>query len=72
MKLDKGSILRLLGPLVEIVSIMAMLRFRGQDVTILGVPVEQLCYLGVMSGFAMVVTGLVISQYNRERKRTKL
>ena len=72
MKPDTGMILRLLGPLIEIISLMTLLRNRGQDVRILSIPVEQVCYLGIIIGFTFVVVGLFLSQLRRERNRPRL
>ena len=72
MKPDAGMVLRVLGPLVEVVCIITLLRIRGRSVTILGVSVEQVCYLGVIAGLTMVVAGLFLSQFRRERNKRRL
>ncbi len=72
MNLQPGLTLRLLGPLVEVVCMVALLRFRGRSVIILGVSVEQICYLGLIVGFTMVIVGIFLSQSQRERNRRRL
>ncbi len=72
MKPNTGAVLRVIGPIIEILSLMTLLRNRGQDVRIVGVPIEQICYVGVIAGFTLVIVGLFLSQFRRERDRTRL
>lgn len=56
-----GLLLRLMGPLIEVVCVAALLRWGGQGVTVLGRPVEPLLYGGLGLGLALVVVGLILS-----------
>ncbi len=70
MSRNLGLLLRLVGPLIEIVALMAYLQNRGRDVRILGVPVETLCFVGIGLGLCLVIAGLGLS-YRRPRPRKR-
>jgi hypothetical protein len=64
-----GLILRLLGPLIEVVCLILLIRDRDRGRTILGVPVEYPLYVGLGVGFALVVVGLTFARPATRRPR---
>ncbi|HEU5118993.1 MAG TPA: hypothetical protein VFT74_20550 [Isosphaeraceae bacterium] len=57
-----GLILRLLGPLIELVCAIVyfQFRYRNRSGEFLGWPVEKWCFVGVGIGLAVWVTGWVL------------
>ena len=53
-----GVTLRLLGPLIEVVCLILLLRVRDQGRQILGLPVEYPLYAGLALGLTLVIVGL--------------
>ena len=53
-----GLVLRLVGPLIEVVCLALLQRWGGRELTVAGVPVEYPLYAGLALGFALVVLGL--------------
>ena len=68
MSPQTGLMLRMTGPLIEVVCLIALLRDRANPGTFLGQPVEYLCYGGFFVGFAMVVAGLALVKPARKRR----
>jgi hypothetical protein len=66
-----GIILRLLGPLIEIVSVIGFVQFRGRDARVGGVPVESLCFAGFGLGLVLVVAGLSLTAFRPRRRKTR-
>ena len=62
-------ILRLLGPLIEVVCLIVLLKVRDQGWLILGMPIEYPLYVGLAVGFALVVIGLIFSRTATRRPR---
>ncbi len=58
MRPETGLLLRLIGPLIEIVCVLVYVNYRDQGITIVGLPLEWLCFVGLGIGLAMVVAGL--------------
>ncbi len=58
MSLPIGGVLRLVGPLIEVICLALLQKWGGQGLTVLGIPVEYPLYVGLGLGFAMVVSGL--------------
>ncbi len=54
--------LRLLGPLIEVVCVILLLRVRDQGKTFAGVPLEYPLYLGLAVGFVLWAIGLTFSR----------
>jgi hypothetical protein len=57
-----GTILRLLGPLIEIVCIIGLFQVRGRGQSVLGLPLEYLFYAGIAAGFVVVLVGIALSR----------
>lgn len=64
-----AMILRLLGPLIEVVCLIVLLKVRDQGRLILGMPIEYPLYAGLAVGFALVVIGLIFSRTATRRPR---
>jgi hypothetical protein len=64
-----GILLRLLGPLIEIVSVLAFVQYRGRGVRLLGFPIETLCWTGFGLGLVLVVTGLGLTSFRPRRRK---
>jgi len=62
MRPGLGSILRLVGPLVEVGCIVTLFQVRGRGDRVLGLPVETLLYGGIAAGVALVVAGIALSR----------
>jgi hypothetical protein len=58
----KALTLRLLGPLIEIVCVIGLLKVRGQGRSIAGIPVEYPLYAGLAVGFTLVLVGLALTR----------
>ncbi len=57
-----ATILRLLGPLIELVCIAVLYQVRGREFRALGLPVEYWLYAGIAAGAVMVLAGLALSR----------
>lgn len=53
-----GTMLRLIGPLIEVACLIALLNVRDQGRMIFGLPVEYPLYAGLALGLSLVVIGL--------------
>lgn len=62
MRQETGFLLRLIGPLIEIVCVLLWIKYRGQGIRYAGVPLETLLFIGVGVGLAMVILGLLASR----------
>jgi hypothetical protein len=62
MTSTNALILRLLGPLIEIVCVIILLKIRGQGRSIAGIPVEYPLYAGLAVGFTLVLVGLAFTR----------
>ncbi len=62
MQAQTGLILRLLGPLLEVIGIAVLFQTRGRPYVVLGVAAETLCYAVIVVGFALVVVGLTVGR----------
>ena len=51
-------VLRLVGPLIEVICLALLQRWGGQGRLVVGVPIEYPLYVGLGLGLAMVVAGL--------------
>lgn len=60
MKPETGLLLRLVGPLIEVVCVALLLRYRGQGRQVLGLPLEQVLMAGLLIGLALVIAGLTL------------
>jgi cation transporter-like permease len=67
MTVRTALILRLLGPLIEIVCVMVLLKVRDQERRVLGIPVEYPLYAGLALGLSLVVVGLIFSRPAKRR-----
>jgi hypothetical protein len=61
--------LRLLGPLIEVVCLIVLMRVRDQGRQFAGMPVEYPLYAGLALGFALVVVGLTFARPAPRRPR---
>ncbi|CAN5795128.1 hypothetical protein BH23PLA1_BH23PLA1_12400 [soil metagenome] len=66
-----GLVLRLLGPALQLACIALLFQVRGQERTILGVPLEWFCYTGLVLGVILVVLGLGISLPGTRSRRPR-
>ena len=64
-----GVTLRLLGPLIEVICLILLLRERDRGRQVLGLPVEYPLYAGLALGLALVVVGLALSRPAPRRPR---
>ena len=64
-----GVALRLLGPLVECLCLIALFRYGNRGRTLLGLPIEPFLYAGLACGLAMVIVGLLASRSATRRAR---
>jgi hypothetical protein len=69
MTLRTATTLRLLGPLIEVVCVILLLRVRDQGRQILGIPVEYPLYAGLALGFSLVIAGLTLARPDPRRPR---
>jgi hypothetical protein len=60
MKPQTGIVLRLLGPLIEVVCAAIMIKTWGQGKTVLGMQLDSLLMAGFFVGLLMVVAGLTM------------
>jgi ABC-type proline/glycine betaine transport system permease subunit len=62
MRPGLGTILRLVGPLIQVVCVIAMLQVRGLGYRVLGQPAETVCWGGFAAGAVLVLVGIVLSR----------
>lgn len=60
MKPETGIVLRLVGPLIEIVCAAILMKTWGEGRTVMGVRLETLLYLGFAVGLGLVIAGLTL------------
>jgi len=68
MRPGLGSILRLVGPLIEVVCILTLFQVRGRGLRALGLPVEGLLYTGIAVGVVLVIAGIILSRRSRQSR----
>lgn len=67
-----GLILRVVGPLIEFACVFALVSNRGRGRTVVGVPLDNLLYAGILLGLVLVVAGLALSPFrSRTRRRDR-
>lgn len=64
-----GLVFRLLGPLIECVCLIVLMRFGNRGNTLLGLPIEPLLYVGLACGFVLVIVGLFLSRSAARHRR---
>ena len=64
-----GLVLRLLGPLVECLCLIALMRYGNRGRIFLGLPIEPFLYAGLACGLALVIVGLLASRSAARRPR---
>lgn len=69
MSRNLGLLLRLVGPLIQLLALMVYLEYRGRGARFLGAPVETLCLIGIGLGLILVVLGLILSMRRGQRRR---
>jgi hypothetical protein len=69
MRPQTGLLLRMLGPLIEILCVAGLLSTRGQGRTIAGMPLDYLFYAGLALGLGMVIAGLTLVRRPRRVER---
>ena len=52
---------RLLGPLIEVVCLILLLKVRDRGMSFVGIPLEYPLYAGLALGFGLVAAGLLYS-----------
>jgi len=57
-----GMVLRLLGPLIECLCLIVLMRSGNRGNTFLGLPIEPFLYAGLACGLVMVIVGLLLSR----------
>ena len=60
MKPETGLLLRMVGPLIEVICVALLLRYRGQGLQVLGLPLDQILVAGLFLGLALVIAGLTL------------
>lgn len=68
MKPETGLLLRMVGPLIEVICVALLLRYRGQGLRVLGLPMEQILFAGLFLGLALVIAGLTLVRRPPPRK----
>ncbi|MFO0957618.1 MAG: hypothetical protein U0800_09165 [Isosphaeraceae bacterium] len=61
-----GSLLRLAGPLLQLLCLTLILRPGTAAMSIAGQPVRSLLYLGFVLGFVLVIAGLILTMSKRK------
>lgn len=61
MRRELGLLLRMLGPFIEILAVLAYIQYGGRTIPGLGVPVRLACFAAMGLGLALVVLGLALS-----------
>ncbi|HEV3167624.1 MAG TPA: hypothetical protein VGZ22_26705 [Isosphaeraceae bacterium] len=69
MKQETGLVLRMVGPLIEVVCLALLFGSRGKGWTLAGVRVEWLLYAGFAVGFLLVGVGLILARPAPKRRR---
>jgi hypothetical protein len=67
MNTTTGLLLRLLGPLLEVVCLVLLFAFPAAEVA--GLPLRYILYGGIGLGLAMVVAGLTLVRRGRPARR---
>jgi ABC-type proline/glycine betaine transport system permease subunit len=62
MRPGLGTILRLVGPLIQVVCVIAMLQVRGLGYRVLGLSAESVCWGGFAVGAVLVLVGIILSR----------
>ena len=70
MKPETGILLRLLGPLLQIICAAMLLRTWDDERTFAGIPLKSLLMLGFFVGMCMVVAGLTLVKRRARTRRT--
>lgn len=65
MSSPTGVILRLVGPLIQVLCFALLQKWGGQERTVLGVAVEHWLYAGFGVGLVMVILGLTVFRSRR-------
>ena len=71
MRPETGLLLRMLGPLIEILCLYGLISTRGQGRTLAGLPVDYLFYAGLALGLGLVVAGLTLVRRVQPSRRPK-
>jgi hypothetical protein len=64
--------LRMLGPLIEVICLVLLFSFPGEDRTIAGMPLRWALYGGIGLGIALVIAGLTLVKRTVPTKRLDL
>ncbi len=62
-----GAILRLVGPLIQIVCLLILMRMGSDNPSYLGVPLRSILLSGIGVGLVCVIAGIVMTQQGRRR-----
>jgi hypothetical protein len=71
MKPEIGLVLRLLGPLIQIVCLILLFQTRGKNLVLGEVAVDTLLYSGFAVGFLLVAAGLLLHRPARRPPRDR-
>jgi hypothetical protein len=69
MKPSTGALLRLLGPLIEVICLVLLLRYPGDRVLVAGYPLRYLLYGGILAGLFMVIAGITLVKRPQRARR---
>ena len=68
MKPQTGLLLRLVGPLIEVVCLILLFASRGKGWTLAGIDAQMFFYGGFAIGFVLVMLGLTLGRPTPRRK----
>ena len=69
MRRELGLLLRMFGPFIEILAVLAYIQYGGRTIPGLGVPVRIVCFAAMGLGLVMVLLGLALSFLGTRRGR---
>lgn len=57
---ETGMLMRVIGPLIEVVCLVLLFSFPGEDRRIAGLPLRPFLYGGIACGLLLVIAGLTL------------
>jgi hypothetical protein len=69
MRSESALLLRLIGPLIQVICLVLLFWPGSRGRTIAGVSAETLLYAGFALGFVVSLIGITLSRFQRQRPR---